>query len=410
MLNYCFGLLAAVGLSATGLANEDAAVPSWVNSMEKPCFEPFTGKITGNKVRMRTQPSLEGHVIKELRNGEMFAIVAERDGFYAVTPPQDTKGYVFRTFVLDGVVEADHVNIRLYPDIDAPVIGQLNTGDRIHTKVSDVNNKWLELDLPSSANFYVAQEFVDKIGPVEMLAQIQARHRQATHQLNAACLYAQSEIQKSLPQVDLDSIHSRFTQVSTTYKDLPEIADSAEEADRLISEVYLQKKLSFLENKSDHLASHVELNPTHVEGLAKLGIHIKPMQKETCESSAESRVTVMATIGDQSITDKMLIWEPLERSLHQLWAATHGNRSIDEFYQDGVDSAVTLTGIVEPYNRPVKNLPGDYLLRIDNHPVAFLYSTKVNLQGLVGKQITVTGAPRPNNHFAFPAYFVLSVE
>jgi len=407
MLNHGFVLLTAIGLSTTVLANEEMSHPAnWSETLTQSQFEAFTGKVTGSKVRMRTQPSLEGHVVKELRFGEMFAITGEKDGFYAVLPPQDIKGYVFRTFVLDGTVEADHVNVRLYPDIDAPIIGRLNTGDHVISKVSDANNKWLEIDLPSSSSFYIAQEFIDKLGPVSMLAQVQARHQQASHQLKSACLYAQSEIQKPLPQIDLDSIHARFSQIAANYQDLPEIIESSEEAGHLIGEVYLQKKLAFLEGKNDHLSSTIELNPVHVEGLAKLGIFIKPVQVQ----SHDLATTTTAVVHDGMITDKMLIWEPLEQSLHHLWAAAHHNKSIDEFYRECSDNAVTLTGIVEAYNRPVKNLPGDYLLRVDNQPVAFLYSTKVNLQNLVGKEITVVGTSRPNNHFAFPAYFVLSVE
>lgn len=400
MLKMFVGLLATTCLSVIGFANEEPIPQPVIEVSQKAPINPFTGKVTGNKVRMRTQPSLDGHVVKETGFGELFIVTDERDGFYAVTPPQGTKGYVFRTFVLEGIVEGAHVNVRLYPDTEAPVVAQLNTGDRIQTKVCDINNKWLELDLPTTTHFYLAKEFVDNIGPVEMLAQVQARHHEATHKLNAASLYAQSEIQKPLPQIDLEGVASKFAQVIATYKDLPEIVSTAEEAGHLINEVYIQKKVAFLENKGDQTSCIYTLNPAHVERLAQLGIALKATQ-----SSMSDANTVTA-----AITDKMLIWEPLEHSLHHLWAAAHGNHSLDEFYAEECDNAITLAGIVESYNRPVKNLPGDYLLRIDNHPVAFLYSTRINLQQFVGKQITVVGSPRPNNHFAFPAYFVLSVE
>jgi len=43
-------------------------------------------------------------------------------------------------------------------------------------------------------------------------------------------------------------------------------------------------------------------------------------------------------------------------------------------------------------------------------PVGYVYSTMINLESLVGKKVTLVGVSRPNNNFAFPAYFVLSAE
>jgi hypothetical protein len=88
----------------------------------------------------------------------------------------------------------------------------------------------------------------------------------------------------------------------------------------------------------------------------------------------------------------------------------NGDKSLQEYYQEEAAESMTLTGIVELYNRPVKNRPGDYLLRSNNLPVGYLYSTMVNLEEKLGQQATVRVLARPNNHFAFPAYFVIAVE
>ena len=53
---------------------------------------------------------------------------------------------------------------------------------------------------------------------------------------------------------------------------------------------------------------------------------------------------------------------------------------------------------------------GDYVLKDKDLTKAYLYSTQINLQDYVGKKVTVLVTPRSNNNFAFPAYFVLSVE
>src|SRR5690606_27647111 len=112
-------------------------------------FKPFTGKILANKVRVRSKPDLESHVIKQLSKGDLLLITGEEGEFWAVQPPSGTKAYVFRTYILDGVVEANRVNVRLEPHIDAPIIARLRTGERVKGNVCPMNHKWLEIEPPA---------------------------------------------------------------------------------------------------------------------------------------------------------------------------------------------------------------------------------------------------------------------
>ena len=94
-------------------------------------FSSFTGKVTAKKVRVRALPNLESHVIKELARNEMIVVVGENENFWAIEPPSNTKAYVFRSYIIDNIVEANRVNVRLAPDTESPVIAQLNAGDRV---------------------------------------------------------------------------------------------------------------------------------------------------------------------------------------------------------------------------------------------------------------------------------------
>ncbi len=111
-----------------------------------------------------------------------------------------------------------------------------------------------------------------------------------------------------------------------------------------------------------------------------------------------------------SPTDRMKLWEPLEENSYLSWATAHDDRSIDEFYEEQKQNSAVITGIIETYTAPIKRKPGDFILRDKDLPVAYLYSTHVNLADLVGKKVTLLASPRNNNNFAFPAYYVLSVE
>jgi hypothetical protein len=110
------------------------------------------------------------------------------------------------------------------------------------------------------------------------------------------------------------------------------------------------------------------------------------------------------------MTDKMRLWEPLEEALYSSWSTLNDNKSRQDYYEEQTLASVEISGIVEPYVTPAKNRPGDFIVRDKDLPVAYIYSTKVNLQNLVGKQVKLVGVPRPNNNFAFPAYYVIAAE
>ena len=398
--------------ASTTPASPNPVLPNTIASSQSTSFEPFTGAITGLKVRLRTQPGIDSHVVKETSTGEMFAVVDETNEYYAVVPPKGTKGYVFRTFVLNDSVEGERVNVRLYPDIDAPVVAQLNTGDKVSAVVSDVNPKWLMLDLPSSSRFYVAKEYIEKRGDIYLIATIEKRKNEAVHHLSGVSLFAQSEIQKPFEQIDFDKINQKFSHLSKEYQDLPDINERVRETVLVFQDIYVQKKVAFLEGKSDRRAINNDIDPAHLHRLAKLGIELKPstMDKSLADPATTASQEVASPMNDELITDKMMVWQPLEESLYHFWAASNSEKTVKEFYAEEEQNASVLTGIVEPYSRPVKNRPGDFLLRCENRPVAFLYSTRINLEKHVGQKVTLIAAPRPNHNFAFPAFFVINVE
>jgi hypothetical protein len=225
---------------------------------------------------------------------------------------------------------------------------------------------------------------------------------EAAHYLTAAILFAQSEIQKPFEQIDFDRIQSSFDGISKEYHDLPAIVEQIKHALEQTQDIYVQKKIAFLEARAggkNYQAPH----PSHPSLVRDVAVH-------EIASNASHTIGLTSSFAHEPATDKMLAWQPLEESLYHMWVAANGETSLEEFYSTDNQAIRTLSGIIEPYNRPVKNRPGDFLLKVDNLPVAFLYSTRINLEKLIGQQVTVVAAPRPNHHFAFPAYFVLNIE
>ena len=109
------------------------------------------------------------------------------------------------------------------------------------------------------------------------------------------------------------------------------------------------------------------------------------MREETV-SFAEND-TAQPTIME-SLTDRMKIWEPVEESIYLSWAAMHRAKTMDDFYVDQRLKSLTISGMLDAYADPVKNKPGDFILKEKDVPIAYVYSTHVNLQSLIESALT----------------------
>lgn len=354
-------------------------------------FSPFTGKINANKVRLRIQPDLDSPVVQELAKDSLFVIVGEEEEFWAVEPPSSAKVYIFRSFVLDNTVEGSRVNVRLYPDLEAPIVAHLNTGDRVDGKVSSASAKWLEISPPSETRFYIAKDFIEKIGPADLKLQMDQRLTSAADKLKSLSSEAQTELAKEFSEIDTEKVAKAYQDMIEEYKEFPSKVAQAKQDLTSFQENFLQKKIDYLEQQSRaKVTIALEKTPTAV----------KPQAEEQIASLESST----------DVTDKMRLWAPVEQALYQSWASVNQQASVDDFYIDQKLAAIPLEGIVEAFNAPVKSKPGDYLIKVNDVPVAYVYSTEINLQAKVGQKVRLKGIPRSNHHFAFPAYFVYEPE
>lgn len=389
-----------------------STTPQATSSSTTP-FHAFTGKIIRNKVRMRLQPNLDGVILRELNRNDMVIVTGESEDFYIVKAPTDIKGYVFRTFILDDVVEGENVNVRLEPDLAAPVIAQLHAGDRVKSTVSSLDKKWLEISPPSTTNFYVCKDYVEKIGDPSLMTTMERRREEVTDLLNESYLASQTELQKPYEQIHLDDVTQNLNRVLNDYADFPAQAGRAKEILASTQEAYLLKKIAYMESKqsSQQMVASAQTGPKNPDQQApenKFGPTLLATGKANSTTSQLQTPPTFTSATSFSMTR----WASAEDQLYQQWVKDHPSASIEDFYKDQMQNSVAIQGIIEPYNRTVKNKPGDYLLvnQANHLPIAYLYSSKVNLDAQIGHEVTIQVATRDNHNFAFPAYFVLSVE
>lgn len=372
----CFTSLFICTCALPLISAEPATTTTYINtsfstiSPTKNVFEPFTGRIRRNKVRMRIQADVNSPIVSELPQSALIAVVGEQDDFYAVRPAEKTKVYVYRTYVLNHTVDACRINVRLQPSIDAPVVGQLHQGERVEGKPSTVDDQWIEIDLPDCLSFYVAKEFIEKAGPASFLNTLQARREEALEWIALGQQAARKALESPHPaqysEMDLTHAYSYFNKVTTQCKDFPDLIARAQQARQLLEEE-LQRKQRLIASSPPSLPPNMP--------------------------------------------ESMTFWIPREQCLFDTWHATNPQKDITAFYASEKTQAIPLKGIIQPYTRTVQNKPGNFMLihPTENCPVAFLYSTQVDLQQHVGNTLSLLAVPRPNYNFAFPAYFILSI-
>ena len=196
---------------------------------------------------MRLRPDLDSRIIKELTKNELVTVVGEKGDFWAVQPPAGTKAYIFRSFVLDNVVEGNRVNVRLEPSLDAPVIAHMNAGEKIENpSISPINTKWFEITPPSQTRFYIAKEYVEYAGGPEVKTQMDRRLATAEQLLDASALLSKAELRKPFEEVDFDRIVKGYNTVIADFSDFPDLVEQAKEVPRYFSRSLFAK--------ADHLS------------------------------------------------------------------------------------------------------------------------------------------------------------
>lgn len=389
-------------------------------------FTSFTGKVTSSKVRLRLQPNLESGIVKELCKDQLLKVTGQEGDFYAVSPTTGQKAYVFRTFILDGKVEGSRVNVRLAPDLDAPVIAQLNSGDPAEGTICAENSKWIEIEPPSTVAFYVSSDFIQNVGDADYITRVQQREQEAKRLLKGAELTAEAELRKPFDEISIRTVSAKFDDIIKQCADCPEYAEKAKCAQEELHKKYTEKRIAYLEEKAhgNDLRVRTALAATeNIDGDVEACLRrLEELENEALGSNPGSASgSGLASYQSRSLptfsTDmgkaRDGVWEPIEESLYSSWATgDNAGRSIYDFYDEQRVESTTLTGLVEPYTRPVKNKPGDYLLLdpTSRMPKAYLYSTSVDLSRSVGRVVTVEGATRSCNNFAYPAFYALSIR
>ncbi len=371
----------------------------------KESFAPFTGQITGNKVRLRARPDLDSHIIKYLHKQDLLLVKGELGDFYVVAPPKEIKGYLYRAYIIDNIVDANKINIRLSPSAEAPIVGTLSKGAKIEGRIAPQNRKWMEIYSPSCMHLYVSKSYIQKMGGPEYLAIMEEKKERLQSLLSSSMKEAEQESKKDFSEMAIQPVIEKLEGIIQNYSDFPLQVIRAKEILAALKENYLNKKEEYLLSDVPFLQKK---EPTTQKAAV---IEKKDEEEKIIPIDIPEIVTETSELFyERPMTLAMQKWKGVEEDLFVSWKTFHPELSKEDFYAEQAINAETIDGKLAPFNHKVKNKPGDYLLLVNGAPIAYLYSTLVDLDKWLGRHVHLKVNPRPNHHFAFPAYFVVGVE
>ncbi len=120
-------------------------------------------RVTGDRVSLRTEPSLDGYLLDRAMRGEELIYADKTNGWVAAHAPETLDFWVAGEFVQNGVVQPEKLNVRAGPSLNYPVVAVLSGGDSISLR-GEFNN-WLKIAPPSSCWVWISEDYVEFIQP-----------------------------------------------------------------------------------------------------------------------------------------------------------------------------------------------------------------------------------------------------
>lgn len=130
--------------------------------------------VSGDRLNVRSRPSLSGEVVTQLARGQVVIILEEgrrapgttntASEWVRIELPALTHVWVSAEFVdaTAGTVKPTRLNVRAGPGEEYGVLGTLSEGTAVR-KVGE-NKGWLEIEAPTGLSAYVAAGYLQKVG------------------------------------------------------------------------------------------------------------------------------------------------------------------------------------------------------------------------------------------------------
>ena len=199
---------------------------------------PFIGTVNGNRVNVRSGPSVNFEVLAQMFADQTLTVLEEKQGWYRILPPDGVKYWVHGDFVDEGIINAYSVNVRSGPGINRSIAAQVEKGEPV--TVLGIENEWVAIAPPEQAYAWVSSEFVDYRMPLsEYNKQAEEKHNQELkskalqEKFDAAEQKERFELYKPLQEADLKSVIKDYQYIINEFPDTDKAKTAAERIARL---------------------------------------------------------------------------------------------------------------------------------------------------------------------------------
>ncbi|MEK4950952.1 N-acetylmuramoyl-L-alanine amidase [Bacillus sp. FSL W8-1127] len=129
----------------------------------------YANSITVNTdvVNVREGPGYSFGIIGNVKNNETYSVLESQNGWYKIELKNGTKGWIAgylttldqkqSDFSRQGIIIADHVNVRNIPSEQGDIVGKLNSGDSV--KAEQTKNEWVQIEYQNQTA-WVNQQFI----------------------------------------------------------------------------------------------------------------------------------------------------------------------------------------------------------------------------------------------------------
>lgn len=120
-------------------------------------------KVTGDRVSLRAQPSLDGELLDRAMRGEEMVYFEQTNGWVAVQAPESLNFWVAAEFLKGGVVQPKKLNVRSGPSQNYNVVAIVRRDD-VLTLRGEFND-WLKIAPPLGSRVWISEDYVERVAP-----------------------------------------------------------------------------------------------------------------------------------------------------------------------------------------------------------------------------------------------------
>ena len=120
-------------------------------------------RVTGDRVSLRSAPSLDSAVLNRAMSGEILKELDRTNNWIAVEAPHYMDAWVAASYISNGIVTPEKLNVRSGPNRNYAVLTIVERGTKL--KVMDRFNDWIKVTPPKGSRVWISSKYTESIAP-----------------------------------------------------------------------------------------------------------------------------------------------------------------------------------------------------------------------------------------------------